>query len=878
MVVIGYGTRQRRDLTGSVTTISTKDFQKGTITTPEQLIAGKVAGVQITSNSGAPGAGSTIRIRGGASLSATNDPLIVVDGVPLANGGISGSANALALINPNDIESFNILKDASAAAIYGSRASNGVIIITTKKGRKGKPSFTFNTQLSASTNRKQVDVLSADELRDLIAKQGNANAKTLIGTANTNWQNEIFHTAFTADNNLSVSGSAGNLPYRLSLGYLDQNGILRTGYLKRTSVALNLNPSLLSNHLKINLNLKGSQSNNKFANEGAIGAAVSFNPTQPVYSRNSRFGGYYEWIDPSTNKPNTLAPRNPIGLLEERDDRSTVQRSIGNVQFDYSLHFLPELHANLNLGYDVAKGTGTVYVPDSAASNYARGGINNQYRQEKTNKLMEAYFSYNKEVPSIRSRFDAVAGYSYQDFLTKDFFFADYNAAGVKLPNSDPRFEFNEPQNTLISFFGRLNYALKNKYLLTGSIRRDGSSRFGPENRWGVFPAVAFAWRLKDESFLKNSGTFSDLKLRLGYGITGQQDIGLNYSYLGTYSISNQFAQYQFGNQFYTMYRPAGYNPNLKWEQTATLNGGFDFGFVNNRINGTLDFYYKKTTDLLNNINQPAGANFSNVILANVGSMENKGVELNLNTTPVRNSKYTWDVNFNITYNKNKITKLTAISDSSYPGVQFGGVSGGINNNIQIHTVGYGRGSFYVYKQVYDPSGTPIEGLYADLNGDRVINEKDLYRYKNADPKVFLGFSTNLAMGKWNSGFTLRGSIGNYLYNNVYSGSGIYRNIYNLPNILSNASTNYLETGFQNNQVLSDYYLQNASFLRMDNFYVGYNAGKIYRNATLNITGTVQNVFVITKYTGLDPEISGGIDNSYYPRPRVYSLGLNLNF
>ncbi|MDB5193851.1 MAG: rane protein [Segetibacter sp.] len=879
VVVVGYGTRQRRDLTGSVTTISTKDFQKGTITSPEQLIAGKVAGVQITTNGGAPGAGSSIRIRGGASLSATNDPLIVVDGVPLDNGGIAGSANALSLINPNDIESFNILKDASAAAIYGSRASNGVIIITTKKGRRGKPAFTFSTNLSASTNRKQVEVLSGDQLREVIGKQGNANAKSLLGTANTNWQDEIFKTAWTNDNNLSVGGSIGAVPYRLSLGHLNQQGILRTGYLKRTSAALNLSPSLFTNHLKINLNLKGSLADTKFANEGAIGSAIAFNPTVPV-RQGTRFGGFFEWVDPTTNNPNFNSPRNPVALLEQREDVSDVQRSIGNVQFDYSFHFLPELHANLNLGYDAAQGTGNVFIPDSVAVSYARGGVNNQYRQEKTNKLLESYLSYNKELPSIKSRFDVVAGYSYQDFKTKDFAFADFNARGAMQPNTEPRFAFNIPQNTLISFFGRLNYTFNNKYLLSASLRNDGSSRFAPENRWGLFPAVALAWRIKDEKFLTNSKTLSDLKLRVGYGITGQQDIGAEryYSYLGTYSISNQFAQYQFGNQFYNMYRPAGYNPNLKWEETETINAGFDFGFVNNRINGTLDFYYKKTTDLLNLINQPSGSNFSNEIIANIGSMENRGIELNLNASPIRNSRYSWDVNFNVTYNKNEITKLTAFSDSSYPGVQHGTVAGGINNTVQVHSVGSARSSFFVFKQVYDQSGKPIEGLYEDLNGDGVINRGDLYRYKNIDPKVFLGFSTNLTRGKWNGGFTVRGSIGNYIYNNVYSNTGVYRNIYNLPNFVNNASINYLETGFQNNQVLSDYYVQNGSFLRMDNVFIGYNAGKIFGNTTLNITGNVQNVFVITEYKGLDPEISGGIDNQFYPRPRIYTLGLTLNF
>lgn len=880
VVVVGYGTARKRDLTGSVTLISTKDFQKGIITTPDQLIAGKVAGVQITSNGGAPGAGSSIRIRGGASLSASNDPLIVIDGMPLDNGTISGAPNPLSLINPNDIESFNILKDASSTAIYGSRASNGVIIITTKRGRRGKMVVNVSSQNSASVATKFVDVLSAGQLRDLLNKQTNSAPKALLGTANTDWQDVIYHTALTSDNNVSVSGAVGKTPYRVSAGYIGQGGILRTGFVHRASGSINVNPSLFTDHLKINISLKGTSSRNRFANQDAIGAAIAFDPTHPVYSGNQRFRGYYQWVDPSTNKPNVQAPENPLGLLETKLDKSNVKRSIGNIQFDYSLHFMPELHANLNLGYDISRGTGTVFIPDSAATGrtYARGGQNTQYFQQKLSKLMEAYLSYTKEVPSIKSRFDVVGGYSYQDFLTTDSAYADYNAAGVKIPNSDPLFRYNKPQNTLISFYGRLNYSLLGRYLLTGSIRRDGSSRFGEENRWGWFPAAALAWRIKEEEFLKSSGLFSDLKLRLGFGITGQQDIGLNYSYLGTYALSTSTAQYQFGNQFYYMYRPAGYNPNLKWEETRTYNAGLDFGFLNNRINGTLDVYYKKTTDLLNNINQPAGANFSNVILANIGSMVNRGIELNLNAVPVRNNTYTWDVNFNITYNRNKITQLTAVNDPNYPGVQFGGVSGGINNNIQINSVGYNRGAFYVYKQVYDAAGKPLEGVYADQNGDGIINEKDLYRYKNADPKLFLGFSTNLSYQKWNAGFTMRGNIGNYIYNNVWSNTGRFSAIYTLPNILSNASTDYLTTGFQNNQVLSDYYIQNGSFVRMDNVFVGYNLGRLFRSFNMSLTGSVQNVFVITDYKGIDPEISDGIDKNFYPRPRIYALGINLNF
>lgn len=907
VVVTGYGTARRKDLTGSISTITAKDFNKGAITTPEQLIAGKVAGVQITSNGGAPGSGSTIRIRGGASLNASNSPLIVIDGVPIDNGGISGAANALALINPNDIESFNILKDASATAIYGSRASNGVIIITTKKGKSGKMKLNFITQYSLSTLPKQAEVLSPAEFRTYVTAHGTPAQIALMGGANTNWQDEIYKNASTIDNNLSISGTLKNLlPYRVSIGFLSQNGILRTGNLKRKSASITLNPKLFKDHLKIDLNLKGAINNSRFADEGAIGTAVRFDPTQPVHSSGKRYGSYFEWLDPgSTTGLRELSPLNPVGLLEQRKDKSEVQRSIGNIQFDYKLHFFPDLHINLNLGYDVSKGEGTVYINDSAASAYRRspnalhGGVNNRYLQKKSNTLFETYLNYTKDIKSINSRVDAIAGYSYQDFSTTNYNgkldpngilkdkdsarwtpYSDYAADGYLI--TSPTFRFDKPQNRLISFFGRLNYAFKEKFLLTGTIRRDGSSRFSEDNRWGWFPSGAFAWRIKEEDFLKNSHTLSELKLRLGYGETGQQDGIGNYSYIPRYSVANSQAQYQFGNTFYNLYRPDGYNPNLKWEQTATFNIAIDYGFWNNRITGSVDVYLKKTTDLLSVIDQPAGTNFSNKILANIGDMENRGVEFTINTQPVRNKTLVWDLGFNITYNKNEITKLTFTNDPKFPGNLVGGIAGGVGSTIQIHSVGYPKSSFYVYQQIYDKAGKPIEGLFEDRNRDGQINVDDLYRYKAPDPDVFLGSYSNVSWKQWNAGFSLRANFGNYMYNNRFSNTGVQRNIIDPLGFLANGSTNLLETNFTGNgdkYLLSDYYIQNASFLRMDNINIGYNAGNIVRkNTNLRIGATIQNVFTITKYKGVDPEVFGGIDNNFYPRPRIFAINLNLDF
>lgn len=891
IVVIGYGTVKKKDLTGSVTTVTSKDFQTGSITTPEQLISGKVAGVSITSNSGAPGAGSTIRVRGGASLNASNDPLIVVDGVQLSNDAIAGAPNPLSLINPNDIESFTVLKDASATAIYGSRASNGVIIITTKRGQTGKPQFDLNTQASVATLPKEASVLSADQFRTFVKANGTPALVALLGNASTDWQKEIYHTAISNDNNLSVSGGIKNMPYRVSVGYLDQEGILKTGTLNRASASVNVSPKLFDNHLKIDVNLKGSESKVRFANEGAIGAAVNFDPTKPVTVASKRFDGYYQWLDAgnTTTGLKSLAPLNPVGLLQERFDRSNVQRSIGNAQLDYKFHFLPDLHANVNFGYDVSKGTGTIMVSDSAAASYKRfkdannvlhGGVNNQYMTTVQNTTFEAYLNYAKDIKSINTRVDAVAGYAYYDYTTTNTNYPDYTTD--KTIVTKPNFPFDKPEHRLLSYYGRLNLTIMDKYLLTGTVRRDGSSRFSAANRFAVFPSGAFAWKLKDESFLKDSKLFSDLKLRVGYGITGQQDGIGNYDYASYYALSNQTAQYQIGNTFYPLYRPAGYDPTRKWEQSATTNAGIDYGFLNGRISGSIDFYYKNTTDLLNEVNISAGQGFSNKIVTNVGDMVNRGVEFSINGQIIRQKDVTWDVALNATYNNNKITKLTIVNDPTFVGNKTGGISGGTGNTIQINSVGSPRNSFYVYQQVYDASGKPIDGVFVDQNKDGIINEQDLYKYKSPDPKVFLGMSSNFGYKQWSLGFTMRANLGNYAYNNVFSNTGTTRNILNPLGILNNGSTNVLESGLSGNSdknVLSDYYIQNASFLRMDNVNLGYNFGKIlHKSASLSVNGNVQNVFIVTKYKGIDPEVGSGIDNNFYPRPRTFVLGVNLKF
>jgi TonB-linked SusC/RagA family outer membrane protein len=881
VIVIGYGTQKRKEVTGAIATVSAKDFQQGSITTPEQLIAGKVAGVSITSNGGSPGAGSTIRIRGGASLNASNDPLIVIDGLPLSGNNIYGLSNTLSMVNPNEIESFTILKDAASTAIYGSRASNGVILISTKRGGNGRAKFNFSTQISVSKLIKEEPVLSAGQFRQYVDSLGGGSYdnvhtyKSLLGASNTDWQKEIYQTAISTDNNLSVTGSLKDLPYRFSVGFLSQQGILRTDNLQRVTAGLALSPGLFDNHLKIDISLKGAVANPRFANNAAISSAVYFDPTQPVHAK-SPYGNYFEWASVDAGSGaitlNKLAPRNPVALLDLYNNSATVYRSFGNVRFDYKLHFLPDLHANLNLGYDIAKGSGTTKVPAYAAQNYLDSGQNNKYRNKIGNTVLEFYLNYDKTIPSLRSHITLLAGYGYYNNLSTNYNYPNIRANGDTIPGSKPAFPLDKPENTLISYYGRLVYTYNDRYILAGSLRRDGSSRFGPDVRWGLFPSAAFTWRINQENFLKSVSAISDMKLRLSYGITGNQDGIYNYPYLAVYSLGDNTSRVQFGNEYYNMASPAAYDAGIKWEQTSTYNAGLDLGFLDNRLQATFDVYYKKTHDLLNTIPIPAGSNFSSTLLTNVGNIENKGVEFQFAATPVKTKDFTWDLGFNVARNSNKITNLTATKDSSYPGTLTG------NGVVQINSVGYNANAFYVYHQVYDKTGRPVEGVYQDINGDGVINQQDLYRYKSPFPKWIFGFSTSFTYQRWTLSTVLRANLGNYTYNSIAVG-GIRSNVLNPLGYLAGSITSVLNSRFYYGQPQSDYYVENASFLKMDNLGLSYNVGDlIHKTVKLRINANVQNVFTVTKYTGLDPEIYGGIDNTLYPRPRTFVLGANLQF
>lgn len=874
VLVIGYGTVKREDATGLIQSVTAERFNKGAITGPQELLAGKLAGVTIVTDP-SPGGGAQIRIRGESSLSANKDPLIVVDGVPLDNGGVSGNRNPLNIINPNDIETFTVLKDASAAAIYGNRASGGVIIITTKKGALGKKitlGYSGNVSIAETANR--VDVLTADEFRTAVNSRyadGHA-ARTLLGTGNTDWQDEIYQQAFGHDHNLSASGGIGIVPYRVSLGFTQKNGLLRTDEFKRYSSSINLNPKFLNNRLQFNLSFKGMISDNHFADRGAIGNALSFDPTKPVRDTSARYGGFTTWTIANGN-PNGLAPTNPIALLELRNDNSTVKQYITNAVIDYRFAFLPELRANLNLGYDHARGEGNIIVPNYAAFAFDAlngGGVNNYYEQTKKNSLLEAYLNYKKGFGP--HGLEVMGGYSWQHFEV-DNYSKNTDTAGTPAETTTSR---DPAEYYLVSLFGRLNYDFRGKYLVTASLRRDGTSRFDPKYRWGLFPAAAIAVKLidNDHKYLDN------VKLRLSWGITGQQDIGDYYAYLARYQVGQDNAQYQLGDDFITTLRPNGYVADIKWEETTTYNLGVDFSIVRNRVSGSLDIYRRDTKDLLNFIPFAALSNLTNFATDNIGTMKTQGVELSLNFTPVMRGKVRWDFSTNFAYNDPEITKLTTSDDPNYQGVATGGIAGGVGSNIQIHSVGYAPSSFYVNQQLYDENGNILEGQFANLNGDTTVNADDRYRFHNAAPRYTLGLTSNLSVGNFNFSFAGRAHIGNYMYNNVQTDMGYLNRLFGTTRYLSNINQSGVDLNVvdQANLTFSDHFVTNASFFRLDHVTAGYNFPNLIGKANLNVYVTVQNPLVVTEYKGLDPEVGNGIDNNIYPRPRTYLLGFGLNF
>ena len=879
VVVIGYGSVKKSDATGSVTAIKPDDFNKGLRTTAQDALVGKVPGVNVVPSSGAPGTGATIRIRSGASLSASNDPLIVIDGVPVDNSTIEGGGNVIGGINPDDIETFTVLKDASATAIYGSRASNGVIVITTKKGADTNLRFNYSTNLSVSTVTETLDILSANEYRQFVPTVSGIPASVTLGTSSTDWQDKIYRTAFGQEHNFSVSGKVKqNAPYRLSVGYTNQNGVIRTNNYERFTFNGGISPKFFDNHLTVDLNMKVSYENNKKVDESVVNNALRYDPTRPVKTESTTTAtdpglGYFIWMN--GNSPMAIQTDNPIAQLDLQDIRNKVTRSIGNASFNYKVHHLEDLQLNMNMGYDVLTSKYSKEVPELAGMMYTSNmkdgtGLVYDSKQNKRNYLLDLYANYS-HIFNEKHNFSVMGGYGWQHFWKK-FDATTFSPEGKELfsPNH------YESEYYLLSFYGRLNYSYDSRYMITTTLRSDASSRFAKGNRWGLFPSVAFGWKISQEAFLRDSDILSDLKLRLSYGQTGQQDILNDYPYMTTFTVSYPEACYQFGDKWYNTYRPNGYDSDIKWETTETYNIGLDYGFLNNRIYGSVDYYQRHTKDLLNTIPVISGTNYSSVITTNIGEMDNKGLEFSINAVPVHTKDWKWTMGMNYTWNDSKITKLNVV-DSEANFVQTGAISG-TGKTVQVFMVGERPYTFYLAKQAYDDNGKPIEGQYVQPDGSVSATETKYATNKSALPESYLGFNTQLSYKNWDFAISGHGAFGNYVYNYIAADQyvqSVYSDQGNFSNILNRTKA----TGFQNQQLYSDYSLEKGYYFRIDNISLGYTFKKLWdQSSSLRLTLGVQNVATFTGYSGIDPEIYSGIDKEIYPRPRVFSLSANLSF
>ena len=864
ILLIGYGSVKKDDLTGAADLITSDDFNQGSVLSPEQLISGKLAGVSVTSGGGAPGEGQAIRIRGLGSLSLTNSPLIVVDGVPLNDGGVGGSRNALNSINPSDIESMTVLKDASATAIYGSRGANGVILISTFKGKDSEFKYNFTSKFSTYSPIDQVDVLTSSEFSQMILDSGDQSYIDQLGSYDTNWQDVIYQKALGKEYNFSANGSIYGIPTRFSLGMGDHNGVLLGDKFKRNTISLNMNPSLMNDKLDIDFNLRMMDTQNNFADRGAIGNAVRFDPTKPVFN-GSQYDGYYAWIDPASGNQYAIgAPTNPLALLNLVDDNSDVERIITNLKLDYDLP-MDGLKATVNLAYDDSSSDGSRATSEMIpTSDPTWNGSLSTYTQSATNTLLDAYLTYEKSFEN--SSLNAVAGYSYQAFEFDNF---SYDSEAEEDGND---YEFiDKSKNVLLSYFGRVNYDIEGKYLLTATMRADASSKLNPDDRWGFFPSFAMAWNVDKEDFFKGD-VFNSLKIRVGYGQVGNVNGLGDYKFLTRYTGSTSTAYYQFGDSFYQTFRPEPINPDLRWEIGETLNLGIDYSMFNNKLNGSVNIYQKTTKDLIAYTLVDPFTNFGNRIDANIGDMENKGVELNFNFPLMTTDDYENIIDFNIAFNDNVVTRL--------PDQQFiGGISGGVGNTIQTHVEGEAPYSFLVYQQVYDNSGTPIEGVYVDRNNDNIINDDDRYIKEDPFADIIMGLTNSVRYKSWDFSITARASIGNYAYNNLAS-NAVFNAAASVNNILNNIHSDYLSTGFidfTENSLLSDHYIQEASFVKIDNISIGYNLST-KNGCKVRLFGSLQNVATFTDYQGIDPEIYGGIDNNFYPRPQTGVFGVTFEF
>ncbi|MCM1452719.1 MAG: TonB-dependent receptor [Clostridium sp.] len=913
LVVIGYGAVKKEDATGSVAVVKPDEIEAGLASSAQDMLVGASPGVVVTPEGG-PYGSANIVIRGGASLAASNEPLIVIDGVPMDRTAVKGSGNPLSLVAPDNIESMTILKDASATAIYGSRASNGVIIITTKKGQSGKPQVNFTANVYVNTARKTMDMMSGNEYKDFIyhyygKDTPQYNAMGVNGKYyNTNWQDEVLRTTVSSDYNLSVGGTVGFLPYRVSVTYTNNNGIVRGTKMDRVTAGINLTPKFFDDLLSVQVNVKGAYIGNRFMQDGVLGNAIGFNPTLPVHMDNV-FNNWTTYTvgntvaGPTTpgGAINTVEAINPVSMVDDYTKKSNVWQSVGNLQLDLKMPFLPDLRANLNLGYDYAEGCeknwnhpfspmawkNGHYVPGSdkpEQDGYTNIGID---KQTKYNLLLDFYLNYNHTFDWVNM--DLTAGYSWQKFRKKGHGYGFVNApAFYDADGNLHEWNFDGYQRTptvynrvphqLVSFFGRANFVFLDKYLLTATVRRDGTSRFGKDHRWGTFPSVALGWKILDESFMEPARAFmNELKIRAGYGVTGQQDLGDDYfPYLPVYGVNTDLNN-RYPNPLGTgdpamIVTPGAYNGDLKWEETHTWNVGVDFAFLNNRIAGSIDYYLRKTKDLLTWGNYPAGSNLSNMGNVNLGDLENYGLEFNITTRPIVTKELTWTSAVNVAWNKNKITRLNDSGNSTT-----GNIGNGVN--IQKHQEGYSAYSFYVYEQVYNEDGTPMEGVFVDRNGDGEITDADKYLYHSRDPKVTMSFNNTVNWKNWDFGISLRANLGNYVYAKNEADYCFISGTRTAP--LSNIMNGvYLfEQDQTTTNISSDYFVRNAGFLRCDNITVGYTWPELLdKQLRLRLYGAVQNPFVITKYKGLDPEVFSGIDSNIYPRPVTFTLGVIATF
>ena len=909
VVVIGYGTVKKDDMTGSISAIKAEELNRGAVTNTQDLLKGKVPGLLVTPGDGGPGSGSRIRIRGSASLNASNDPLIVIDGVPIAQDAGGAMSNPLDLLNPDDIESFTILKDASAAAIYGSRASNGVIIITTKKGLGGTPKVTYSGSFSLQHIAGKVPVMEPEELKAFYASTYPAGTPTgdriqeLMGGELTDWQDLIFRPAFATDHSLSVSGNYSNrMPYRASLSYIGQDGTLKESRYDRSTVDLTLTPSFFDKHLTLDFNIKGVFSCQDYSDGGTVSKAAFFNPTQDPYWRNtngtidySTTNGYWNYGNGRGKlfAPNVLVGPSPLSMLYDNISDAQSARFIGHAAVGYKVHGFEALSFNLSAGLDITStrsyngvlpGSFQAYT-DTA--NLGVGRYNRGFNLSRSQTL-EAYAAF-KETWGINA-LDIVAGYSWQNNYSANRSINYFNVTNE--PNLNPgetvdsRYLMYRSENFLVSFYGRVNYSIDSRYVFTFTARGDGSSKFAEAHRWGFFPSGAFAWNIANEPFMKDVNAVSALKLRVSVGQTGQQDGIGDYVHMARYNMSNNPSyMYNMGDEnFLNMLTPQAYDPMIKWETTTTYNIGLDYGFFKDRLSGSIDAYLRDTKDLLNSVQVPMGSNFGNRLMTNIGSIRNRGLEFAVVGIPVQTGPWSLQVGFNGTFQETVFTKLNVTEDDNYY-IETGTISKGTGGYLSRQMVGYAPYTYYTYKQKYDADGNPLQNQFEDLDGDGTITDGDRYMTgKSPAPKFYYGLNVKVSYGNWDFGLNGHGSAGTWIFNDFASANStasLDLNSGALPNQAKLVKTTGFVEPNSAQQWYSDYFLENGSFFRMDDMNFGYTFHDAGRwGAVVRLAFSMQNVFILTGYSGMDPESTSenGIDNAMWPRPRTYSVRLNVKF